>query len=94
MFSNPQEQRIIPVDPAPSTHLSEVDPGLSTGTIIHHNPVEGGHTCFGMIRLPDDRLKPLAAGIADGDVWEDIIVVIRDEGVREKLPEWMVGDRG
>ena len=47
-----------------------------------------------MIGLPDGGLKPLAAGVADGDVWEEVVVVVRDERIGEEDPEWMVGNRG
>ena len=47
-----------------------------------------------VVFLPDSSLKPLAAGIADSDVWEDVAVIPGVQGVCKTGPEGMVRSRG
>ena len=47
-----------------------------------------------MVLVPDCSLEPLAAGIADGHIREEIVVVVGSEGLGEKAPEGVVGAGG
>jgi hypothetical protein len=91
MVTNPQEQAIIPVSPRSASGLGEEDPGLGARPVVHHYSMQ---PIFGMgvvVFLPDGRLEPLPACIADGYVGEEIVVVVGDQGGGEELPEGVVG---
>jgi hypothetical protein len=44
-----------------------------------------------VIGLPDGCLEPLAGSVADGDVGEEVVPVVGDEGVGEEDPEGVLG---
>lgn len=46
-----------------------------------------------MVFLPNGSLEPLATGVADCDVGEDIIVVVGNERFCQKFVEWVTGTR-
>lgn len=44
-----------------------------------------------MVFLPYRSLKPLSTCIANRDVWEEVVVIVRNERISDQFPEWMVG---
>lgn len=46
-----------------------------------------------MVSFPDCCLKPLSTGVADGNVWEEVIPVVRYERICEERPERMMRAR-
>lgn len=45
-----------------------------------------------MVGFPYCGLEPLPTGKGDGDIWEEIIVIVGRKGGCEESPERMVGD--
>ena len=93
MVANPQEEVIIPVPPRATAGLGEEDPRLSTLPVVHDDAMQflvaGAEGV--VVLLPHGRLEPLPARVADGDVREEVVVVIRDERAGHELPEGVVG---
>lgn len=77
MISDPEEHNIIPILPGFTTSLGEEDPGIGSGTIIQHDAVQmilrsGG----GVVFLPYGGFKPLATGITNCNIGEEIVIII------------------
>ena len=46
-----------------------------------------------MIRLPNGRLKPLAASVTDGNVRKEVVVIIANQRIGKEDPERVVRNR-
>ena len=73
---DPQKKLVVPVLPAPAPLLAEVDPRSRAGSVVHHDAVQRRVGPVGVVVVPDGGLEPLAAGVADGWVWEEVFVVV------------------
>jgi hypothetical protein len=47
-----------------------------------------------VVSFPYGGLEPLSRGVGNGYVWEEVVVVVGNEGVGEKCPKGMVGTGG
>jgi len=96
-----QEQIIVPVDPGSATLLRKVCRQISAISVIHHEAIlsmfdlgvlaDWGQE--GVILLPNSGNEPLATCIADGYVWEEPIVVPRNQRLGNASPEGVMRAR-
>jgi hypothetical protein len=94
MLTDPSKHLIIPIIPTTTAALREEDPGLIARTKVHRDAIQLVSRLSAsllVIRFPHGGLKPLSAGVTDGDIGEDIVIIIGNERLGEELEEGMIG---